>query len=125
MIGNSAPPDPFVIDVERWVENGDVLPLDLVRQRFWFIGPSNNEIVLVDAGDDAEPPTVGLTVLFPIFSYDVRADANCVAAELAALTGLVSGEAVSAVLGADVEGAVSADCRFMFCSDAEFVAAVS
>src|SRR5271168_2085476 len=28
------------------MQDGDVLALDFERRRFWFVGPSNNEIVL-------------------------------------------------------------------------------
>ena len=34
------------------MQDGDVLPFDLERRRFWFVGPSNNKIVFIDAGDN-------------------------------------------------------------------------
>jgi hypothetical protein len=42
-----------------------VLPLHLQGRRFWVVGPANDEVVLVDAGDYAQPPTVRLAIAFP------------------------------------------------------------
>ena len=56
---------PFAGNVISWVQDGDVFALDLERRRFWFVGPPNDEVVFVDAGDDAYPPTIRPYRLFP------------------------------------------------------------
>ena len=70
----SATPLPLARNVERGVQDSDVLPLDLQGRRFWVVGPANDEVGLVDAGDYAEPPTVRLAIAFPIFPDHVRTD---------------------------------------------------
>src|ERR1700683_2288958 len=67
---------PLALNVIRWVQNGDVLAFDLEGRRFWFAVPTNDEIVFVDAGDYAEPPTIGRAVFLPVLCDDVGADAQ-------------------------------------------------
>jgi len=65
---------PLARNVVSRVEDRDVLALDLQRGLQRLVGPANEEVVLVDLGDDAEPPAVRLAIALPVFPDDVRTD---------------------------------------------------
>src|SRR6202453_4340343 len=67
-------PVPLVRYVERGVQDRDVFPCDLPWPPVWLVGPPDHEVVLVDGGDDADPPADGFAVVSPIFPEHVGAD---------------------------------------------------